>query len=233
MKGKITQWNDDKGFGFITPDDKSAKIFFHISVVNPRNQRPQIDDAVLFEATLDNQQRMRATEVYYEGLTLRPIKSISKQNNHTHRQSNDKKIILEPVKKTSLDHVFLVIAIGLIATAGYSYFNSKDLTLSIPFALPAIVLFAIYNRQKTPTSKLFTCARCRCNVPFDNRTIRAWNMGTLKLYCSNCHTEWLRNREITADASYSSSSRSVGCLGALAMMVAIPVSLFTIAHWLS
>ncbi len=28
MKGKITQWNNDKGFGFITPDDNSDKIFF-------------------------------------------------------------------------------------------------------------------------------------------------------------------------------------------------------------
>lgn len=232
MKGKITQWNDDKGFGFITPDDNSDKIFFHISVINPKNRRPQINDAVLFEATVDNQQRMRATEVYYEGLTLRPIKSVSKQNSQSHRQSNDKKIILEPVKKTGLDYIFLVIAIILIAVAGFSYFNSKDLTTVIPIALPAIILFAVSNRQKTPTSKLFTCARCRCNVPFDNRTIRAWNMGTLKLYCSNCHAEWLRNREITDDASYSSSSRG-GCLGALAMMIAIPVSLLTIAHWLS
>ena len=158
MKGKITQWNDDKGFGFITPDDNSDKIFFHISVINPKNRRPQINDAVLFEATVDNQQRMRATEVHYEGLTLRPIKSVSKQNSQGHRQSNDTKIILEPVRKTGLDYVFLVIAIILIAVAGFSYFNSKNLTTAIPFALPAIIFFAVYNRQKTPTSKLFTCA---------------------------------------------------------------------------
>jgi len=233
MKGKITQWNDDKGFGFITPDDNSDKIFFHISVINPKNRRPQINDAVLFEATVDNQQRMRATEVYYEGLTLRPIKSVSNQNSHTQRQSSDRKIILEPVRKTALDYVCLVIAIILGAVAGFSYFNSKDLTMAIPIALPAIILFAVYNRQKTPTSKLFTCSRCRCNVPFEKRTIRAWNMGTLKLYCSNCHADWLRNREITDNTSYSSSSRGGGCLGALAMMVAIPVGLLSIAHWLS
>ena len=52
MKGKITQWNDEKGFGFITPDDNSEKIFFHISVLNPKSQRPKINDVVLFEKQL-------------------------------------------------------------------------------------------------------------------------------------------------------------------------------------
>ena len=33
MKGKIEQWIDDKGFGFIKPDNGSGKMFFHISSV--------------------------------------------------------------------------------------------------------------------------------------------------------------------------------------------------------
>jgi cold shock CspA family protein len=28
MKGKISQWNDEKGFGFIVSDDGTKKIFF-------------------------------------------------------------------------------------------------------------------------------------------------------------------------------------------------------------
>ena len=36
MKGKVLQWKDDKGFGFITPDDGSETIFFHISKDNGR-----------------------------------------------------------------------------------------------------------------------------------------------------------------------------------------------------
>ncbi|AUV12222.1 hypothetical protein C2U39_08545 [Aeromonas sp. ASNIH3] len=74
MKGKVTQWNDGKGFGFITPEDGSEKIFFHISAVNPNDRRPQINDEVLFETDTDSQRRVRATEVYYEGWTLSPIK---------------------------------------------------------------------------------------------------------------------------------------------------------------
>ncbi|MFM5879828.1 cold shock domain-containing protein [Aeromonas sanarellii] len=54
MKGKITQWNDDKGFGFITPEDGSEKTFFHISAVSPKDRRPQINDEVLFETETDS-----------------------------------------------------------------------------------------------------------------------------------------------------------------------------------
>ena len=233
MEGKITQWNDDKGFGFITPDDNSEKIFFHISVLNPKSQRPKINDVVLFEATIDNQQRMKATEVYYEGLTLRPIKSVSKHNTQDQHNSNGKKIILEPVKKTALDYIFLIIAMILFAIAGFAYFNTNNLYTAIPIGAPALILLGIYNRQKTPSSDLFTCVRCRSNVPFDNRTIRAWNMGTMKLYCSSCHSEWLRNRSMTNDKSYPTSSRSSGCLGTLVMIIAIPVGLISFVQWVN
>jgi len=30
-KGKITTWNDDKGFGFITSQDGGKQVFIHIS----------------------------------------------------------------------------------------------------------------------------------------------------------------------------------------------------------
>lgn len=233
MKGKITQWHDDKGFGFITPEDGSEKIFFHISAVNPKDRRPQINDEVLFESAIDSQRRVRATEVYYEGWTLRPITQPSKQSSRFKGGSSDKRIILEPVKKTPLDYVFLILAIVLIALAGFNYFKEKDLTISLPIAFFAIIPLALFSRSKKPSNKFFTCSRCRCNAPFDNRTIRAWNTGTVKLYCSNCHAEWLNNRENTNNNFHSPSSRGSGCLGVLAIMIVIPVGLVSIASWLS
>jgi cold shock CspA family protein len=60
MKGKVSLWKDDKGFGFIQPDDGSEKLFFHVSNVKTDARRPQVGDSVLYESTRDSQQRLKA-----------------------------------------------------------------------------------------------------------------------------------------------------------------------------
>jgi CspA family cold shock protein len=46
--GKIKFWNDDRGFGFITPDDGGADMFVHISNVRSGSELAK-DDRVTFE----------------------------------------------------------------------------------------------------------------------------------------------------------------------------------------
>ena len=66
-KGKITSWNDDKGFGFITPFDGGDRIFIHIKAIKSRARRPVANDVVTYSIAKDNQGRTRAIDATLAG----------------------------------------------------------------------------------------------------------------------------------------------------------------------
>ncbi|MCY2965362.1 MAG: cold shock and DUF1294 domain-containing protein [Planctomycetota bacterium] len=68
-QGRITNWKDDKGFGFITPDAGGRAVFVHISAFSNRNRRPTENDTVTFRPDTDPQGRPRAAEVEFVGET--------------------------------------------------------------------------------------------------------------------------------------------------------------------
>lgn len=39
-RGILKTWDDEKGFGFITPEDGSLDVFVHISAFSNRDLRP-------------------------------------------------------------------------------------------------------------------------------------------------------------------------------------------------
>ena len=48
-EGKLNKWNDDKGFGFIVPEDNSKEIFVHISAFKNSKRRPLVDDIIIYD----------------------------------------------------------------------------------------------------------------------------------------------------------------------------------------
>lgn len=63
LKGKVVEWNDSKGFGFISSQRDGSKVFFHISKVKGRNRRPNVGDEVRFDVSMDAQGRCNAHNV--------------------------------------------------------------------------------------------------------------------------------------------------------------------------
>jgi cold shock CspA family protein len=57
VKGKITSWNDDKGFGFITPVSGGKQVFVHIKAFGKGNRRPGINQIVTYNLSSDWQGR--------------------------------------------------------------------------------------------------------------------------------------------------------------------------------
>ncbi len=60
----MTEWNDERGFGFIDAHDEGPRLFAHVSEF-PRGRRPVEGAAVTYAATLDDQNRLQATAVRY------------------------------------------------------------------------------------------------------------------------------------------------------------------------
>lgn len=65
--GRITGWNDGKGFGFVTPHDGGARAFLHIKAFQPASRRPLDDDLVSYATRVDARGRLNAIEVRFAG----------------------------------------------------------------------------------------------------------------------------------------------------------------------
>ena len=66
-KGKLRSWNDEKGFGFIVPNDGSKDVFLHISAFSNRDRRPEVGQIVTYALSADNQGRPRAIKATLPG----------------------------------------------------------------------------------------------------------------------------------------------------------------------
>ena len=78
-KGKITSWNDAKGFGFIMPSTGGKQVFIHISAFKNRNLQPAINQSVTYTLSTDKQGRACAEMASYVGKRL-PQKARTKKN---------------------------------------------------------------------------------------------------------------------------------------------------------
>ena len=69
-KGKITSWNDDKGFGFITPISGGKRVFVHIKAFSNSSRHPDINQLVTYALSNDKQGRPCAANATLVGNRL-------------------------------------------------------------------------------------------------------------------------------------------------------------------
>jgi uncharacterized membrane protein YsdA (DUF1294 family)/cold shock CspA family protein len=66
-QGKISNWKDDKGFGFISPNGGGNQVFVHIKSFSNRQRRPVGDELVTYELRVDAKGRAQAENVAFVG----------------------------------------------------------------------------------------------------------------------------------------------------------------------
>ena len=79
-QGRITTWKDDKGFGFVTPNGGGEQIFVHINSFSSRQRRPEGNELVTYELTVDSKGRSQAKAVAFVGEQPTPPKAPSRSS---------------------------------------------------------------------------------------------------------------------------------------------------------
>jgi CspA family cold shock protein len=70
VKGVLKTWKEDRGFGFIKPDDGGKDIFIHISALKGVSRRPITGDVIYYQIAKDNRGKYKAINAYIEGVSI-------------------------------------------------------------------------------------------------------------------------------------------------------------------
>ena len=125
-KGKITSWNDDKGFGFITPFEGGDRVFIHIKAIKSRGRRPAVNDVVTYSIAKDNQGRTRAVDATLAG--EKPRKMAAQESNRP---------------------VMIIAWLFLIVVGMSCYFTELPLIVLGAYVLVSMIAFIAYAIDKS------------------------------------------------------------------------------------
>jgi uncharacterized membrane protein YsdA (DUF1294 family)/cold shock CspA family protein len=65
FQGRISNWNDEKGYGFVSPNGGGDRAFVHIKAFAGRRRRPVDGDVITYAVAKDERNRLRAEDVRY------------------------------------------------------------------------------------------------------------------------------------------------------------------------
>ena len=129
-QGQVSDWDDQRGFGFITPVDGGARVFVHVSAL-PRGRRPSVGDAVTFAEARDDRNRLRATGV-------QPVEP------ERRRGPAGRRGLARPVA-LAVAFLALVAALGALDRVGVA--------VALLYAALSVVSFGLYAADKSAAQR--------------------------------------------------------------------------------
>lgn len=70
VKGVLKTWKEDRGFGFIKPDDGGKDIFIHISALKGMSRRPSAGDVIHYQVAKDSRGKYKAINAQIDGVSI-------------------------------------------------------------------------------------------------------------------------------------------------------------------
>ncbi len=123
--GIISSWNEEKGFGFITPKSGSKTLFFHINDYSRRHKRPVQNLEVQYYISTDQKGRVCAIDVA-------PLKG-HKNNGRELRQK-----------------FFSLILLSMFSLLLFYLLESKLIPIELVYlyAIMSVIAFLMYAKDK-------------------------------------------------------------------------------------
>ncbi len=125
-QGKITNWKDDQGFGFVILNGGGQKAFVHIKSFANSSHRPINGDIITYELASDERSRFFAKNIRFAGETT--------------KYSDSK-------KSSSLSTSFLIVFGFLFATLGL--LGRLPQVIVGLYLIASIVTFLVYAKDKS------------------------------------------------------------------------------------
>lgn len=76
--GRITEWNDEKGFGFVVPNGGGTRVFLHISQFQGRSRRPVVGDLISYLPVVDDRGGTNAQQIRPVGMKVEAVRRPSR-----------------------------------------------------------------------------------------------------------------------------------------------------------
>jgi len=128
--GKISSWNDEKGFGFIIPNSGGKAVFIHINDFSKRHKRPTEGLSVKYSLSKDPKGRLCATKVYPEN-GHKEVTKAGKQKQFS----------------VFISITFIAIVIGLVLV------NKLPVLILVLYIVVSLLTFGLYARDKSAAQK--------------------------------------------------------------------------------
>lgn len=155
LLGKVIEWNDERGFGFIIQNGTTERTFLHVSALRKTKGRPLLGSLVTYEIRRDDKGRLQAVAAELVG--SKPA-----------RQGSSGGL------SSAIVGLVLLLMLGYVA---YVRFSNRDSTISasvykIVSARDALRPHPEFQciPEKNSCSKMASCAEAlfhqeRCKVP--------------------------------------------------------------------
>lgn len=126
LQGKVLNWNDDKGYGFVEPNGGGERAFVHVKAFNPRSRRPVTGEVITYELTREKNNRYKAENIKF-----------ARESKNTNKRR-------KPKNSSSFGSVFILFfCIGLLMSVLIGRLPVLVVGIYVGMSLIAFIAYAI------------------------------------------------------------------------------------------